>query len=210
MLSLCSEAQLEAYNFDIILLNFQGCFLFFFDKVKNNEVSTYKTGTPFHFHFMKGSNEAHGPKPRSMSWRSTTDVAFGTTAAAVTAAQRHLRRDLETLIYLMFSREKEEMVMCESQHDISPRRSWALGPYSAQSPQKQRQPLIWSLCVWLSILTTTTVVILDFLRPRCYFLLFWELLAEVSTPSKVINHAGVKSCLHTNYLGSLGKHPKLF
>ena len=39
------------------------------------------------------------------------------------AAQRHLRRDLETLIYLMFSREKEEMVMCESQHDISPRRS---------------------------------------------------------------------------------------
>lgn len=50
-------------------------------------------------------------------------MAFGTTAAAVTAAQRHLRRDLETLIYLMFSREKEEMVMCESQHDISPRRS---------------------------------------------------------------------------------------
>ena len=35
-------------------------------------------------------------------------------------------------------------------------------------------------------------------------------MAEVSTPSKVINHAEAKSCLHTNYLGSLGKHPNFF
>ena len=66
-----------------------------------------KFPTSFHLNFMgkmEAANEAHGPKPRNMSWSSTTDVAFGTTYSC--CAKTSEERSWDTNLLNVFKGER--------------------------------------------------------------------------------------------------------
>ena len=132
------------YNFDIILLNFQGCFLFFDRESTSHgpksfwESKTMKFPTSFHLHFMgkmEAANEAHGPKPRNMSWSSTTDVAFGTTYSCCAKTSEE-ERSWDTNLLNVFKGERGNGNVRKSTWHLT-KKIMSLRPYSTQSPQQQ-------------------------------------------------------------------------